>query len=404
MKRKAAFLKNIPPVWTIIVFLLIYSSMQVPCLIAWHLGKEVGIRSTGPRCVIVLIFTIFYAFWRVYSFYPNPNGSYGKWLSNTPWQYGKKLPAGAIAINITDIVIVASICMLESIFPRFSPLIPATVFIVAYTVALYASCLMSTESSKYPIKKILFWIIIPFAFFPYPGLVNSLIVIFICWLISHLLLLDTLKEYPWNQDEWLKHNSDNLTNKNRSIHKVGWPYFFLSPETPIKASRKKWPLVFLCAIITWWLHAGMTFISTFDSGLKNNSLCFIVVIFITSIVVLCRLLFLQNTASPISFFGKIFSGHWLIPKFDKIFVAPIVAILICIIAISFMPKNTGYAILVSDLAIFLILLSGFAIPPSLTAWTYTGGFRLRRNLTFEKQSMQQAKNNGSINIQLFVKK
>jgi hypothetical protein len=88
------------------------------------------------------------------------------------------------------------------------------------------------------------------------------------------------------------------------------------------------------------------------------------------------LIYLNGYAPPISFRGRIVTGRWIIPGYDQVFVAPLLAL----IAGSWLPKvliNRGFGFVEANTisliwVYFLILILG----PSLKTWRLTGNHRI----------------------------
>ena len=79
---------------------------------------------------------------------------------------------------------------------------------------------------------------------------------------------------------------------------------------------------------------------------------------------------------PISLWGRIWTGHLIIPRYDKVFISPIVIIMTGIfvprLLISIGLNNT----LAFELSFFCVLFESFILPPKLKDWRLTGAHRI----------------------------
>jgi len=79
---------------------------------------------------------------------------------------------------------------------------------------------------------------------------------------------------------------------------------------------------------------------------------------------------------PISFFGRIATGRFVIPGYDRVFVAPLCSLLICILLPKFL-YNAGLSIDVfAPVTVTLALISIRTIGPTLRDWELTGQHRI----------------------------
>lgn len=98
---------------------------------------------------------------------------------------------------------------------------------------------------------------------------------------------------------------------------------------------------------------------------------------IFGILTVCRLsLYLQGYHPPISLWGRIFTLRWIIPKYDSVFIAPIVALLVLI---TFTVVNFTIRIsplFLGPLTTISIVLALLNIGPTRSHWHFTSPCRI----------------------------
>jgi len=152
---------------------------------------------------------------------------------------------------------------------------------------------------------------------------------------------------------------------------IGWPFEYLNVYGTYEISILG--AFILSLLLTWWLHVTQS-------------------IFIDSRIVTCFFLFVLNVAifrtgiyggihrPPISLLGRIFTGRLIIPRYDKIFIAPI-CILLAGVALPLGLLKMGYVdTWIFELSFFLIFFLAFSLPPNLREWRLTGAHRIGRHV------------------------
>ena len=380
MKMRSYWLMNFPPVWSIWVFLTVFG-------VTYWLDQWFPVAVfTGLRTLLIFLASLVFGAWRVIAFYPYPAGKYGRWLTMTPWQFGTRLPNGSIQLNASDMLTVGLLCSITLWDHDISIVTPLAIFLYTYIICATYSTFSGIPWRKYWLKKVLIAAIMPFAFYPVVSVYSMVISLAVCYWLCFSLLREVLKDFPWNQIAWLQSDEEVLTKKSLKTFIAGWPYSALA------AIEKKEPRIKnrICEILVpillavWWLHAMMAL--TLD---KNCFPLSFILVCIALLGIGIRLsCYLTGTAPPISLWGRIFNGYFIIPKYDRIFLTPLLVVILVFFAVYFMPESTQYAVWIFELTIFalLVILRGF--PPSLDQWRQTGAFRIVRSKMIEKQASQ----------------
>lgn len=394
MKMKAYFLKNFPPVWTVYLFFFILVASYFFDLVIQSMActSDVFVLASVRTGIICLAASVF-GVWRIAAFYPYPSLKYAKSLALTPWHYAMQMPKGSVQLNITDIAIVAMLCLTTCFDKHISVMIPVIVFLYAYILTAIISTLNGIPMWKYWTKRIFILIIIPLAFYPLPSIANFLISLSACYLLCYIHLRDVLKGFPWNQTAWLEQDEDILTQKSLEYAETGWPH---SSLTAINKNHfimnKPFVVIIISFLVTWWLHAFLA--HAYDIKFLHRVLSFILCYLAFFITVIRLKIYLLGTAPPISLLGRITNGYFIIPKYDHVLVAPVCIAITGFVTAYFLPTTPQYASWVFEGAIFVILCIFMGAGPNLNQWRNLGAFRIVRN-KFQENKMHQMAGQGS---------
>jgi hypothetical protein len=338
------------------------------------------------------------AVWRVVAFFPYPGGAYGGWLALTPWQYGMQMPKGSLQLNFTDFVMVGALCWLTRLEDAIPVAVPVMIFLYIYIFASVSSTTLAIDPKRYWGKRTLILFVIPFAFYPKVSWESALISLAAAYLLCYLHLRDFLKEYPWNTISWVFKQEELLAFASRKLPMSGWPYSVLAPDrkSPLSLKNNTVAKLTFIALFIWWMH---TVIAIFHSPRNDDSGMFILLVIIVAVVSgFSRLFLLNGTAPPISFWGRILKGYFIIPKYDRIFVAPLIIIAVTVFTVKALSaKNVENVVALTELSIFAILTIATFCPPGIRQWFNTGAFRFARNKMLEKQLGQIAQQKSAVN-------
>lgn len=395
MKARPYFLKNLPPLWTILVFFaVVFGSLGVE-LIAIHDKPFVPFR-------VILAFAspIAYAVWRIIKYLPLPDTAYGGWLSLTPWKYGNQLPNGPVHLNITDFIILLIFSITICIdAPQFTA-VPFILFSLTYVFGTILTTPLISSQRKYWNKRILIFALMPFSVYPFLSLYSFCAVIFVCLIITYLHQRDILKEYPWNTKLWTANTEDDLAQGSLDYKITGWPFSSLAsyPDKNYFFKPKPSNIFLLAALSIWWGHAALAFLEKHFTKLELIGCYKFIIIIVGVLIVVIRLYKFQGLAPTISFWGRIFTGRFIIPKFDKLWaVIPLTAILITIAfyGISALP---GHEKLIFEITLFILIVLYFSCPSDFEKAKLTSSARFPRSKLIEKQIINPQ--NQALNIQL----
>ena len=383
MKTRPYLLMNFPPVILVLVFITIAGGTYF-----WDIGWNDKVFD--PLRTLLICFSAFVlGTWRVTAFYPYPGGTYGKWLTLTPWQYGMQMPKGSVQLNISDLAAMAILSATTLLDRQIHFLVPVFIFLYVYILTAITATINGISETKYWHKRLLILVIIPTAFYPFPSMTSLIVSVAVCYLLCYLHLRDLLKAFPWNQSFWLEKDEDILARKSLKYAETGWPFSALAATDRkfFSLSSKSLTIIVLSGLLVWWVHSIAATLLNINGDDEVGILTFVLVI-AGVIAISIRLFFLQGTAPPISFWGRIFNGFFIIPQYDKIFVAPLIILAVVIGTVYWIGKCENAAIWLFDGSLWVITVVCAGFPPGMNQWRSTGWFRAVRSSMLEKQLQQ----------------
>jgi len=179
----------------------------------------------------------------------------------------------------------------------------------------------------------------------------------------------SLARFPWTLSHWVR----GTQGLEPAFPSLGWPYNRLSPKFFPDLGISIPNAILTSLLVPWWYYVVLSFI---EGPGKLEAAQAIYSFSMVPIIGGRLLIYLTGYAPPISFRGRIITGRWIIPGYDQVFVAPLLAL----IAGIWLPKvltDRGFgfveALAVSLIwVLFLILIWG----PSLKTWRLTGSHRI----------------------------
>jgi hypothetical protein len=201
-------------------------------------------------------------------------------------------------------------------------------------------------------------------------------------LVAHGGLWASLAQFPWEMPEAMTRLLLGLIGRQGELPKqvLGYPYEGLSPQV----TAPPMPLHdgIALSLLPAWL--AFTAIAEYSEAaiVAIGPIC---VYLLPSLVIGRTVVYLATCQPPISLWGRIMTGRLIIPGFDRVLAAPLLAttlgigIPIAAIRYNLPPQNVVPACIAS------VLLVTLTMGPSLNAWRLTGAYRLvpkrdRKNL------------------------
>lgn len=380
---KAWFRKVLPWEGLLWGFAAAYLACYLPDLMYWyHAGawRDHGYHPHDPAHVlpriVIMASVLIYGVLRVYAFHPAFRKDYFEWLKQTPWRYGLPLPLGPVHLVWQDAVIVGVLSRFAWWHWQESWWVVPCGFLAVYLLLMVVSFIRTGDAQH--------------AYLLMFGLGGTLLVlnspVRLGVLLAGLYLaavhglrhsLGRIEDW-----DWAKFNERLGLDFEGKERRLGWPFDFLGPPRQHFPVSTGWAAA-IGILAGWWVY-GVAGLLRFAHHWSTFHGC---VVAFGCLLAGGRLMaYIIGYMPPISFWGRVRTFRWIIPRYDVVFVAPLL-ILALLATLIWVPEwDLPHGRLLSAItAAYVFVALGF--PPSLEKWRLTGSHRIIPAVP--KQEMQQ---------------
>jgi len=322
---KSQWKKVLPNPVLLVLFCIIYIATYkfLPTGVSQY--PQVRWATALMRVSILAMGLALHGYYRVRAFHPSFNSAYRQWLCRTPWSIEKPLPNGPTHLIWIDFVILFlatalayaesySIVPLENVrltFVDSSFLIPlpAIAFFAAYLFFL----LFSFDFEHFPMPLMIF-LLVPFVVYPHRKPYIALIVLIAFYIMLYIALRRYLSNFPWNTRYWKTDQIKLFKRAAIAQRVIGWPFTTLNVFPTLKLPVSG--ALLLSAFATWWLHV-IRWAFRMPCSFELLS------VFVCILSLFRALVYVGPFHPPISLWGRLVNRRFIIPGYDKVFLAPI---------------------------------------------------------------------------------
>jgi hypothetical protein len=323
-----------------------------------------------------------YAGFRIGYFHPACNLPYCRWLRTTPWTSSKPLPLGPIHLVLQDGVVVLVMALLAYLQPDLNPL-----HLIAFFLGVYLALLALTFrwtgqwACAYAVAFGL-GLVVRLWHHPWAAAAAAVLV----YPLAYTGLRHSLANFPsWQEEIGRSLSGQQAGNPPRDT--LGWPFDRLQPKPPTWTkgiSTRDAVLVSLLA--GWWLYAVGSLPT--DPGLRLG-IVETVHFGVIGLLTLGRLVaYCAGARPPIGVWGRLWTLRWIIPGYDKIFIAPLSVVLIAVLFPHLSARHGIEPEIGFPCSLCLALLAVWNIGPSLLNWHLTGRHRLVPGTAVQQRSIR----------------
>jgi energy-coupling factor transporter ATP-binding protein EcfA2 len=201
--------------------------------------------------------------------------------------------------------------------------------------------------------------------------------------LVYLMIYEGLRRgfdhFPWKHLEMPTADSD-LTAGRGPSGMWGWPYDRMLREVVGDQSISRIDAILCCMLGSLWLFVLTSFIA--DPNDRRIAMAFPFV----AALALCPLgrlyIYVMEYIFPITLWARIWTGRWLIPDYDQVFVGPICAFLVGPLSLALLRAWRVPLDFSLPIATGLIPLVALITPPRLKRWRLTGQHRIVHAMSF----------------------
>lgn len=390
MKRAVRWLRRVyPPSWAVGFVLAFYVLFELPFWLAKGCGISVDdlgafLRS---RDGFMLMAASGYAVFRVGMFHPLFRDGYRRWLEQTPWTADKPLPLGPVYIVVQDVLMLVFMRLLLHDCHLVETALPQA-FLFSYLIVAAIALSGTGERSWAHVVVFGFGLAILANWW---SPLTSLGCLIGAYLAAAAGIRRSLRQFPWDTSIqqwgriWRNVNVGNPTPKQRQENcgetephpaSLGWPHNQLSAYTAP-------PPTSLADRIVISLLAGWLLFAVAACPDDSSDICHIATVmalaFGTFACALGRLSqYCVNHWPPISLWGRFWTLRWIIPGYDKVFVAPLLTLIVgwggFAIAVNTTLRTPWYAPMCGGIWALTLMITA-VMGPSFQCWRLTASAR-----------------------------
>jgi hypothetical protein len=373
----------LPPTWVLACFGVLYVGAEVGL---WAVDEcfrrlaenlqvpaEDWAKGTALRApLVVYLAAILFGVFRATAFHPFYRPGYHGWLRHTPWHAGQPLPLGPLHFVPQDAVLVLLLTALAAPKIGWACYRVPLVFLAVHSLML-GGPLFATGARGYGYATI-FLLGLAVRLAPFPaGCVGAVLA---AVGVAHLGLRRTLAGYPWELRGYQSLQTPEGWTRPPGPKALGWPFTQQGPKFPdVVGLPLRWADIVSCSLsVGWWFYALGALLALTPDGEGGLAVWYGMVCL--GAVVGRLVLYCDGYQPPISLAGRWATGRWVIPGYDRVFVAPLctlatgVGVPVGLLLLG-CPAHVAYPV-----ATFLVLLTAQGLGPDLSTWRLTGEHRI----------------------------
>lgn len=340
-----------------------FAGITLPENVRWGLSR--GIWLLGTVC---------YAAWRALSFHPLYRPAYHKWLTATPWTSRKPLPFGPLHLVPQDVVLVGAAVILAfhsgDTWVLHMPALFLCVYLVTVGVTLFFT---GAWPWGYAAGFALGFVVLLWRSVP-----ACAILALLTYVIAYLGLRESLTRFPWETaraGDLARILAKNAGGASGTREPLGWPFGRLAPRSPDpELSVPRHHALLISLLAGWLVFASVSLVPTAEG---QHGLLLQAEMAVVYLIPACRLvLYCDGYWPPLTVMGRLATGRWLIPAYDQVLVAPLLAVLVGSSPYVLFPMLELNPLFWQPVMIAVSLFISLGMGPSLKVWRLTGGHRI----------------------------
>lgn len=312
-----------------------------------------------------------YGVYRAFAFHPLYDRAYCDWLKIVPWNVEKPLIGAPPWLVWQDVIVALGLMAASHELTRFCLIIPLS-FVAGY---LLVNTVLNWLTDEWQLAYLnAFWLCsLPLLYRHWELLLPACVP---CLVIGYWATRRALCRFPWDLSKHFSDKFSRIADPVPASSALGWPYSLMAPKSP-QAWITLHDGLLLSLLLGWIEFTTSTAIygahELWGRPLPPRNI--LGVLLPMTFICLGRLVIIYGSHwPPISFAGRLWTGRWIIPAYDKMVVMPVLAWLTSAglhwtLQIEFAAVGTTLA--------FLMLL---VFSPRVEDWWLTGPHRINGTL------------------------
>jgi hypothetical protein len=381
-------LREIVPQWGfLLAIVVIYVLFEAPMIyFKWWMGVPFPPVTSHPSYAFLKFAALVYGASPVLAAHPFYRISYREWLELTPWTSRLPLPLGAPRLVWGDCLALGMVLLLPSVHPHVDPTRIISLTLLSATVCMAVPLWFTgLPGMGYAIA-----LMVGLAVRMFPDRWAYFGVSVASYIMAAIGLRLCLARFPWPL-EWLR---EMLQAQSGGLVRLehfkgapcGWPYDLLRPPPPRPFRLCIHDSALLSLLAGWWVFAWE---SLFEDPRDGVMMSLIVLMVATLASVAVRFgLYRSGHAPPLNLWARFFTGRWIIPGYDQIYVGPACALVAAVFAHRLLSLAGLPIEAVCPTCLALVLFVALTSPPGLTRWQMTGQHRLEPSIGHQQDKVK----------------
>ncbi|MCR4410968.1 MAG: hypothetical protein NUV77_00920 [Thermoguttaceae bacterium] len=331
------------------------------------------------RVMLIGVASVAYGMYRVLVFHPLFRSGYRTWLAATPWTSAKPLPLGPIHLVPQDAVMLGLLFALvhepggvvempNGVVVHVTWLAPLC-FLISYLLWLCTS--FTVVGLAVPAYATAFGLGLVFRLSREPAWATGAAAI--VYLVAWWGIRQSLARFLWRVPRFLDPVRSERQGSESRQPVLGWAFNALQPK-PVGAGIRVRDALAVSLLVGWWAHSVVALIANEQ---EQREAVTTISGFVTAGCVLSRtVVYCLRHWPPISLWGRIQTLRWIIPGYDRVFVAPLCALAAGLILHWLVAHDRLPADIFGPAGIAVVLAITLGTGPTLQQWQLTGAHRI----------------------------
>ncbi len=351
--------------------LMIYmaSLLFVFVFLTWvesRLGQDLPIKS---RLVNFLLFygAVYHAVFRVLVFHPVFRSGYRSWLELTPWTFRKPLPLGPVELVWEDGLVLGPLILISNTLPDSrAPQLLCT-FLLVHLIGVNLSFWL-TRSRGFGYATAFG---LGLAVWTWYEPIACLAVLAGTYALAYEGLRRALARFPWVRRGSTEtvHDATWIEYLGFYLEPCGWPHDRMMADVIRCPSVRRIHAVLCTSLACWWFYALVSLINDPEVRWGVSVGGFVAAMSFTPIIRLG--IYIQGYLTPLGPWARIRTNRWIVPGYDRVFVAPICSPLVGLAVLVLLSACGVPGPARCTVAAGMSILAALITPPRLREWRLT---------------------------------
>lgn len=321
--------------------------------------------------IVPIVAAAIYGIHRVRAFHPALQPEYRHWLGTTPWSPAKELPLGPVHLSGADVTLLgAAVAAAWPYYGLSASLGIAKVFLGTYLTSLVFALFITGEYfAAYAVWAGLGGMIVLRSpdgpFFAAAGITYG---------IGLFGFLRSMERFPWGFTATTTKEVMTRPAFRGGAERLalGWPFSFLGPQDRYYGLGAVHGT--LLAFLGGW--TVLVVLSLFP--VEGQNLLYVLALYsiVTGPLVRILLYRVGEFRSPISLAGRVCTGRWIIPGYDRVFVPSLVSAAVGFASLALCVRCEVPASVGAPVTVSLALLILFTTGPDRRTWLLSSPSRI----------------------------